>query len=127
MQYHILSDSRPLALQLVRLSDSYEPLFQLGIDMLYRLKSNRDVITIFLQRGAVLEAIKTLHFQSPIFDMPGTKPCDFLSAASNLNKFVFYAVYKYFEDRNVAIKYTILFDDDCKEYVEKFNTLFVNV
>ena len=124
LQYHVFTDSRPLAHQIVRLSVNYEPLYQLGLDMLYRLKAIRDVILIFLSRGAVLEALKMLSFQSAIFDIPGTKPRDFLVAAASLHKNHFYSVYKYFEDRNFAIRYSGTFDPECQEFVEKFKKLF---
>lgn len=74
LQYHVLSDSLELARILVSLgsneskryhSDSsmqvynmhYEPAYQLGLDMLKKLKSNEEVVYALLNEGLIMRAL----------------------------------------------------------------------
>ncbi|KAL4431706.1 hypothetical protein ABPG74_017335 [Tetrahymena malaccensis] len=75
IQYKILSDSSDLAKKLIDMSCPqriknlglpqndllYKPGFQLGIDMLFRLKNYYDIIDIFFQFGMTLEALDLIQ------------------------------------------------------------------
>jgi len=66
LQYHVLADSLELARILVTLGSRetmtdeeshYEPAYQLGLDMLKKLKSNEEVVYALLQEGLVMRAL----------------------------------------------------------------------
>ena len=58
LQYHIISDSKPLACLLLSLEAAYPASFQLAMDMLCRLKTSDEEITeILLSKGQVISAL----------------------------------------------------------------------
>lgn len=73
LQYQVLSNSLELARILINLGSSeskrttadtsssftiyYEPAYQLGLDMLKKIKSNEDVVYALLAEGLVLRAL----------------------------------------------------------------------
>jgi hypothetical protein len=57
LQYHVIGDSTPTAMQLISLSGEYPPTFQLALDMLQRLKEHSLVIDILLERQRVSDVI----------------------------------------------------------------------
>ena len=59
LQYHIISDSKPLACLLLSLEAVYPAAFQLAMDMLSRLKttSHEEITEILLSKGKVLSAL----------------------------------------------------------------------
>ena len=58
LQYHIISDSKPIACLLLSLEAAYPAAFQLAMDMLCRLKSSDEEITeILLSKGKVISAL----------------------------------------------------------------------
>ena len=78
LQYQVLSNSLELARILINLGSSeskrttadngtssftiyYEPAYQLGLDMLKKIKSNEDVVYALLAEGLVLRALDYAH------------------------------------------------------------------
>ncbi len=58
LQYHIISDSKPLACLLLSLEAAYPASLQLAMDMLSRLKTSDEEITeILLSKGKVISAL----------------------------------------------------------------------
>eukprot|EP00455_Lapot_gusevi_P007286 TRINITY_DN13127_c0_g1_i4.p1 TRINITY_DN13127_c0_g1~~TRINITY_DN13127_c0_g1_i4.p1 ORF type:complete len:173 (-),score=24.79 TRINITY_DN13127_c0_g1_i4:14-532(-) len=126
LQYHILSDSLPLAELLITISDQYQPAYQLALDMLYRLRNLKRILELLLERDQVLDALRLVPSNSEVFLEEGLQPRYFLRSASELSPNVFFAVFKYFEDRNIALRYApdFLPEDQCDGYVEKFKLFF---
>ena len=58
LQYHIISDSKPLACLLLSLEAAYPAAFQLSMDMLSRLKtSQEEIVEILLSKKKVISAL----------------------------------------------------------------------
>jgi Regulator of MON1-CCZ1 complex, C-terminal len=53
LQYHVVTDSVPVACQLLSLERDYPPAFQLALDMLKRLFSPAQIVEVLLTRGDV--------------------------------------------------------------------------
>lgn len=55
LQYHVLSDSKPLACLLLGLQETYSPSNQLALDMLKRLgTANEEIVDVLLSKGTFL-------------------------------------------------------------------------
>ena len=66
LQYHVLSDQPDLARVLVLLGSTdegmacsmhYLPAFQLGVDMMLRLKANEEIVAALISEGSALKAL----------------------------------------------------------------------
>jgi len=55
LQYHVVSDSIPVACQLLSLEQTYPPAQQLALDMLKRLNSSARIVEVLLSRKQVCE------------------------------------------------------------------------
>jgi hypothetical protein len=53
LQYHVVSDSVPVAFQLLSLEGVYAPSYQLALDMLKRLYSPGQIVEVLLSRNQV--------------------------------------------------------------------------
>eukprot|EP00658_Telonema_sp_P-2_P075755 TRINITY_DN6548_c0_g1_i1.p1 TRINITY_DN6548_c0_g1~~TRINITY_DN6548_c0_g1_i1.p1 ORF type:complete len:144 (+),score=17.75 TRINITY_DN6548_c0_g1_i1:3-434(+) len=60
LMYKALEDHVPTALQLISLHSDYPPAFQLGLDILSRLRAHSEIIMVFLSKGMPLRAAKYL-------------------------------------------------------------------
>ena len=61
LQYHVLSDSKPLACLLLGLQETYSPSNQLALDMLKRLgTANEEIVDVLLSKGTFLKLFKFL-------------------------------------------------------------------
>lgn len=55
LQYHVLTDSKPLACLLLGLQETYSPSNQLALDMLKRLgTANEEIVDVLLSKGFLL-------------------------------------------------------------------------
>merc|ERR1712141_468416 len=74
LQYHIISDSKPLACILLSLEAVYPAAFQLAMDMLSRLKtSGEEIIEILFSKGKVISALSFAHAQEMERQVPARK------------------------------------------------------
>jgi len=93
--------------------------------MLKRLSTANDLIVeILLNKQKVIPALRFVQSNSKADYAQARK---FLDAAMRTeNKDVFYAVYKFFEERNYRLRGTFAFDPSemCETYVEHFQSLF---
>jgi regulator of MON1-CCZ1 complex len=125
LQYHVLSDSKALACLLLSIQSTYPAANQLALDMLKRLGTAQDEICdVLLSEGLVLSALR-FGIQCGLGD--DLHPGKFLETAKNLNdEFIFYDVFKYFEERNIRLRNTPIFksEDNCDIYVRHFTNLF---
>ena len=117
LQYHVISDSRPLACLLLSRELVYPPAQQLALDMFKRLsESDSDIIDILLSSGQLLTA---LRFVKSVGKVDTVSARQFLEAAANEgDKMLFNAVYKFFEERNIRLRKNAEFPhgEDCKQY-----------
>ncbi|PFX27341.1 uncharacterized protein C18orf8-like [Stylophora pistillata] len=125
LQYHVISDSKPLACLMLSLESTYPPSYQLALDMLKRLNTaNEEIIEVLLSKRQLLPA---LRYVRAIGAEDSVSPRKFLEAASNPeDSMLFYTVYKFFEQRNVRLRGSPDFapGEHCDVYVKKFECRF---
>ena len=128
LQYHILNDSLPIANRLISVAPVYPPAYQLGIDMLFRLNQLPRLIRVLLQHHQVLGALQLIpSFRAPFLDTPGLTARDFLTVARDQHDpMVFYHCFRFFENRNSALRGTASFiaGDGCDEFVQQYQEQF---
>ena len=127
LQYHLLMDSLPIANRLIDTAATYLPALQLGLDMLHRLHATNRLVQVLLQHNQPLSALQLVTHKSPLFDRPGLQPRDWLhSAQQHGDPFVFFAVFRFMEARNLATRNTNVFytADKCDQYVMHYVRLF---
>jgi len=122
LQYHVLSDSKALACLLLSIQSTYPASNQLALDMLKRLgTANDEICDVLLSEGLVLSALR-FGIQCGLGD--DLHPGKFLETAKHLNdEFIYYDVFKYFEERNILSRNTPVFkpEDNCDIYVRHFS------
>lgn len=125
LQYHVFSDSKPLACLLLSIQSNYPAANQLAMDMLKRLgTANEEIIDVLLSNNLVLPA---LRFAIQIKSDDQLVPGKFLETAKSINDpAIYYETFKFFEERNIKLKGTPNFrkDENCDFYVDYFNKLF---
>eukprot|EP01060_Flectonema_neradi_P011367 TRINITY_DN18458_c1_g1_i2.p1 TRINITY_DN18458_c1_g1~~TRINITY_DN18458_c1_g1_i2.p1 ORF type:complete len:808 (+),score=133.35 TRINITY_DN18458_c1_g1_i2:1062-3485(+) len=60
LQYHVIEDTIPIALQLLKFEDRYPPSFQLALDMLSREKAFPEIVEVLLSRGLLVRAVEIM-------------------------------------------------------------------
>ncbi|CAL1531094.1 unnamed protein product [Lymnaea stagnalis] len=125
LQYHVLSDSKPLACLMLSLETVYPPAHQLALDMLKRIQTaNEEIIEVLLSKQQLLPA---LRFIRSVGNVDGVSSRKFLEAALNTSdNMIFYTVFKFFEQRNQRLRSNPRFQtgEHCEQYVKQFETLF---
>lgn len=127
LQYHVISDSKPLACLLLSRELVYPPATQLAMDMFKRLSTaDSEIIDILLSRGQLLVALRYVKATDKIDSVSARQ---FLEAAVNEDdKMLFYTVYKFFEERNLRLRRRTEFpaDEKCQTYEHLFRKWFLN-
>lgn len=125
LQYHVISDSKPLACLMLSLESTYPPTYQLALDMLKRLNTaNEEIIEVLLSKRQLLPA---LRYVRAIGAEDSISPRKFLEVASNPeDSMLFYTVYKFFEQRNMRLRGSPDFapGEHCDIYVKRFESRF---
>uniref|UniRef100_A0A2C9KK17 Uncharacterized protein n=1 Tax=Biomphalaria glabrata TaxID=6526 RepID=A0A2C9KK17_BIOGL len=125
LQYHVLSDSKPLACLMLSLETVYPPAHQLALDMLKRLQTaNEEIVEVLLSKQQLLPALRFIRSVGNVDVVSARK---FLEAALNTNdNMIFYTVFKFFEQRNLKLKANPRFQtgEHCEQYVQQFESLF---
>ncbi|KAL3868257.1 hypothetical protein ACJMK2_041088 [Sinanodonta woodiana] len=125
LQYHVLSDSKPLACLMLSLESVYPPAHQLALDMLKRLSTaNEEIIEVFLSKQQLLPVLRFIRSVGITDTVSARK---FLEAAMNTDDSqVFYTVFKFFEQRNSRLRNNPRFQqgEHCEQYVRHFESLF---
>lgn len=125
LQYHVISDSKPLACLMLSLDNVYPPAHQLALDMLKRLgTANEEIVEVLLSKNQLLPA---LRFVRGIGAQDTISARKFLEAASNTNdKMTFFSIFKFFEQRNVRLRGKPQFPvgEHCEKHVKEFDALF---
>ncbi|XP_053570952.1 regulator of MON1-CCZ1 complex isoform X2 [Bombina bombina] len=125
LQYHVLSDSKPLACLLLSLESVYPPAHQLSLDMLKRLSTaNDEIVEVLLSKHQVLAA---LRFVRSIGGHDCASARKFLDAAKQTSdNMLFYTVFRFFEQRNHRLRGNPNFTpgEHCEEHVISFKQIF---
>lgn len=125
LQYHVISDSKPLACLLLSRQLVYPPATQLAMDMFKRLSTaDGEIIDILLSRGQILSALRYVKAMEKVDSVSARQ---FLEAAANEDdKILFYTVYKFFEERNVRLRRKVEFpqDEHCQPYEALYKKWF---
>ncbi|XP_058803853.1 regulator of MON1-CCZ1 complex [Phymastichus coffea] len=125
LQYHVVSDSKPLACLLLSLENLYPAAHQLALDMLKRLgNAHEEIIEVLLSKGHILPALRYIRSVGKADQVCARKFLEAAKAADDPT--LFYSVYKFFEQRNVRLHNTTGFakSERCSTYVQHFKTLF---
>ncbi|XP_033739671.1 regulator of MON1-CCZ1 complex-like [Pecten maximus] len=125
LQYHVLSDSKPLACLMLSLESAYPPAHQLALDMLKRLSTaNEEIIEVLLSKQQLLPALRFIRSVGITDTVSARK---FLEAAkSTEDNMLFYTVFKFFEQRNIRLRNHPKFPqgEHCEQYTRHFEGLF---
>ncbi|KAJ1531899.1 hypothetical protein ONE63_000544 [Megalurothrips usitatus] len=124
LQYHVVSDSKPLACLLLSLESLYPAAHQLALDMLKRLSTaNEEIIEVLLSKQQILPALRFVHSVGSVDQVSARKFLDAAKATGEPN--VFIGVYKFFEQRNLRLKGTTAFakGEHCDVYVKHYQSL----
>ncbi|XP_072324640.1 regulator of MON1-CCZ1 complex isoform X6 [Scyliorhinus torazame] len=125
LQYHVLSDSKPLACLLLSLESTYPPAHQLSLDMLKRLSTaNDEIVEVLLSKHQVLGALRFVRSVGSHDNISARK---FLDAARQTgDAMLFYTTFKFFEQRNQRLRGSSHFTpgEHCEEHITHFKTLF---
>uniref|UniRef100_A0AAR2M047 Mic1 domain-containing protein n=1 Tax=Pygocentrus nattereri TaxID=42514 RepID=A0AAR2M047_PYGNA len=125
LQYHVLSDSKPLACLLLSLESTYPPAHQLSLDMLKRLSTaNDEIVEVLLSKQQVLGA---LRFVRSVGGHDNVSARKFLDAARQTNDtMLFYTIFRFFEQRNLRLRGNPAFNqgEHCEEHVAYFKEVF---
>ena len=129
LQYHVLSDSKPLACLLLSLETVYPCAFDLALDMMKRVGSEMfgTIIETLLQKNQIISALKFMQ-NNEIID--SAAPRKFLEAAAkSKDDMVFYTVFTFFQQRNLKMKKSSRFvvGDQCEVYERMFEKKFGQV
>eukprot|EP01006_Ploeotia_vitrea_P024216 TRINITY_DN5697_c0_g1_i1.p1 TRINITY_DN5697_c0_g1~~TRINITY_DN5697_c0_g1_i1.p1 ORF type:complete len:783 (+),score=46.42 TRINITY_DN5697_c0_g1_i1:22-2370(+) len=123
LQYHVIEDHVPIALQLLKFKDQYPPSFQLAMDMLSRLRAHGEIVEVLLSCNKLVKAVEIMIQ----YQVKTVAPCHILEKAVSLNDDqVFYAVYQLLEKYNLEMRGTTAFapQDRCDQYVKMFQAKF---
>ncbi|KAJ3611884.1 hypothetical protein NHX12_021897 [Muraenolepis orangiensis] len=125
LQYHVLSDSKPLACLLLSLESTYPPAHQLSLDMLKRLSTaNDEIVEVLLSKQQVLGALRFIRSVGSHDNVSARK---FLDAAQQTgDHMLFYTVFRSFQQRNQRLRGNPSFNpgEHCEEHVVHFKQLF---
>ena len=102
LQYHVISDSKPIACLLLSLESAYPPAYQLALDMLHRLRNSKEEICeILLSKKKIMPALRYAQ-DNGLDHIPAKK---FLEAAMLAeDDHLFYNVYTFYEEKNLIGK-----------------------
>ncbi|KAJ1191162.1 hypothetical protein NDU88_000478 [Pleurodeles waltl] len=125
LQYHVLSDSKPLACQLLTLESIYPPAHQLSLDMLKRLSTaNDEIVEVLLSKQQVLAALRFIRSIGGHDNISARKFLD--AAKQTADNMLFYTVFRFFEQRNLRLRGNPNFTpgEHCEEHIAFFKQVF---
>eukprot|EP01091_Cochliopodium_minus_P006647 TRINITY_DN16659_c0_g1_i1.p1 TRINITY_DN16659_c0_g1~~TRINITY_DN16659_c0_g1_i1.p1 ORF type:complete len:636 (+),score=129.50 TRINITY_DN16659_c0_g1_i1:222-1910(+) len=117
LQYHVVSDSEPIACQLLSISKEHPPTGQLALDMFKRLTTSEYIVDTLLGQLNVLSALRYVRLMQIKVD-----PNRFMEVAlQSKDEMLFFTVFKFFE---VSIdKRKVLIDS---KYIDIFKEKSIN-
>ena len=123
IQYHVVVDSAPVALQLLSLDSVYPPAYQLALDMLKRLHTNEEIVEVLLSRNNVLGALRFIR-EHGFRSVPVAR---FLRIALDSGDApLFHTVFTFFVQRNLFFRNSEAFlpEEGCDEFVAAFKAMY---
>lgn len=122
IQYKVISDNKPNALQIHSISNLYSPASQIALDMLSRLQAYDTICELLLQKKEISHALQIMYKHS---DKVKIRAKDILHAALELNDSVlFYNAYEILQKVNMKLSGKPDFDADCKPYEDEYQRQF---
>ncbi|XP_061660503.1 regulator of MON1-CCZ1 complex [Syngnathoides biaculeatus] len=125
LQYHVLTDSKPLACLLLSLESTYPPAHQLSLDMLKRLSTaNDEIVEVLLSKRQVLGALRFIRSVGAHDNVSARK---FLDAARQTgDRMLFFTVFRFFQQRNQRLRGNPAFNpgEHCEDHVLHFTRAF---
>ncbi|KAJ8375544.1 hypothetical protein SKAU_G00061240 [Synaphobranchus kaupii] len=125
LQYHVLSDSKPLACLLLSLESTYPPAHQLSLDMLKRLSTaNDEIVEVLLSKQQVLGALRFIRSVGGHDNISARKFLD--AARQTKDQMLFYTIFRFFEQRNQRLRGSPIFTpgEHCEEHTAFFKQVF---
>uniref|UniRef100_A0A4W5MGF2 Regulator of MON1-CCZ1 n=1 Tax=Hucho hucho TaxID=62062 RepID=A0A4W5MGF2_9TELE len=125
LQYHVLSDSKPLACLLLSLEGTYPAAHQLSLDMLKRLSTaNDEIVEVLLSKQQVLGALRFIRSVGGNDNISARKFLD--AALQTADQMLFYTIFRFFEQRNLRLRGSPCFNlgEHCEEHVVYFKQVF---
>ncbi|KAG9332148.1 hypothetical protein JZ751_015776 [Albula glossodonta] len=125
LQYHVLSDSKPLACLLLSLESTYPPAHQLSLDMLKRLSTaNDEIVEVLLSKQQVLGALRFIRSVGGHDNISARKFLD--AARQTKDQMLFYTIFRFFEQRNQRLRGSPNFTpgEHCEEHISYFKQVF---
>ncbi|XP_071026156.1 regulator of MON1-CCZ1 complex [Oncorhynchus clarkii lewisi] len=125
LQYHVLSDSKPLACLLLSLEGTYPAAHQLSLDMLKRLSTaNDEIVEVLLSKQQVLGALRFIRSVGGNDNISARKFLD--AALQTADQMLFYTIFRFFEQRNLRLRGSPSFNpgEHCEEHVVYFKQVF---
>ncbi|KAJ8279328.1 hypothetical protein COCON_G00063940 [Conger conger] len=125
LQYHVLSDSKPLACLLLSLESTYPPAHQLSLDMLKRLSTaNDEIVEVLLSKQQVLGALRFIRSVGSHDNVSARKFLD--AARQTKDQMLFYTIFRFFEQRNQRLRGSPNFTpgEHCEEHTTYFKQVF---
>ncbi|XP_035269293.1 regulator of MON1-CCZ1 complex [Anguilla anguilla] len=125
LQYHVLSDSKPLACLLLSLESTYPPAHQLSLDMLKRLSTaNDEIVEVLLSKQQVLGALRFIRSVGGHDNISARKFLD--AARQTKDQLLFYTIFRFFEQRNQRLRGSPNFTpgEHCEEHTTYFKQVF---
>uniref|UniRef100_A0A3P8YN42 Uncharacterized protein n=1 Tax=Esox lucius TaxID=8010 RepID=A0A3P8YN42_ESOLU len=125
LQYHVLSDSKPLACLLLSLESTYPPAHQLSLDMLKRLSTaNDEIVEVLLSKQQVLGALRFIRSVGGHDNISARKFLD--AARQTADQMLFYTIFRFFEQRNLRLRGSPGFNpgEHCEEHIVYFKQVF---
>ena len=103
MQYHVFTDSKPLACLLLSLQVYYKHAVQLALDMFKRLSVGQDdLVDVYLSMSSQFAVTRALRYVQLQEKMDSVSARKFLEVAKNsLDPKLYFLVYRQFESRNL--------------------------
>lgn len=107
LQYHVLSDSKPLACLLLSLESFYPPAHQLSLDMLKRLSTaNDEIVEVLLSKHQVLAALRFIRGIGGHDNISARK---FLDAAKQTeDHMLFYTIFRFLNSETSVCEGTLV-------------------
>ncbi|KAA0704735.1 hypothetical protein E1301_Tti000950 [Triplophysa tibetana] len=125
LQYHVLSDSKPLACLLLSLESTYPASHQLSLDMLKRLSTaNDEIVEVLLSKQQVLGALRFIRSVGGHDNISARKFLD--ASRQTSDTMLFYTIFRFFEQRNMRLRGNPVFNqgEHCEEHVAYFKQVF---
>eukprot|EP01062_Namystynia_karyoxenos_P042354 TRINITY_DN30956_c0_g1_i1.p1 TRINITY_DN30956_c0_g1~~TRINITY_DN30956_c0_g1_i1.p1 ORF type:complete len:899 (+),score=277.68 TRINITY_DN30956_c0_g1_i1:66-2699(+) len=124
LQYHVIEDTVPTALQLLKLEEQYPPSLQLALDMLSRKKAHGEIVDVLLVRGHVVRAVEIMiHYQVKAVDLKYVMQCAVSSCGEDALALHALCLLLKRYSKAVCGNQGVSEEDRCAEFEERYSQL----